>query len=156
MSVALPADLQLRLQGLPGVTQLLRHDGAWWASGPALDVLAMAGLMHTLGVRLGTITAVPLALQGETRVLYHYVARSQLINFDTLTRDGSLPSLAATVFAANWAEREIHDLFGVSFTGHPNPAPLLKPQGFETGMLRQAMCGPAALARSPTAGLLKD
>lgn len=155
MSLLLPPDLRQRLQALPGLERLRQHDGAWWAGGAALDVLAMAALMHELGIRLGTITAVPLSLHGETRILYHWVALTQFINIDTVTRNGSLPSLAPLVRAADWAEREIHDLFGVSFVGHPNPAPLLKPEGFDSGMLRQALCGPAVLQRSPTAGLLK-
>lgn len=153
MNSPAPKDLQERLHALPGVTQLSHHNGAWWASGPALDVAAMADLMHAMGIRMGTITAVPLGPQGETRVLYHWLATAQFVNFETVTREGALPSLANSVRAAAWAEREIHDLFGVTFVGHPNPAPLLKPDGLETGLLRQALCGPAVLARSPTLGL---
>jgi NADH-quinone oxidoreductase subunit C len=155
VSLLLPPDLEHRLQALPGVQRLARHDGAWWAGGDALDVLAMAALMHELGIRLGTITAVPLGLEGQTRILYHWVALTQFINIDTVTRNGCLPSLAPLVRAADWAEREIHDLFGVRFIGHPNPAPLLKPDGMDSAQLRQALCGPAALQRSPTAGFLK-
>ena len=155
MNVTLPANLTQRLQALPGVTGLSRHAGAWWVHGAALDVLAMAALMHELGIRLGTITAVPLSADGETRIIYHWVALTQVINFETCTRQRGLPSLAPSVRAADWAEREIHDLFGVHFAGHPNPVPLLRPDGFDSGMLRQAMCGPAVLSRSPTAGLLK-
>ena len=33
--------------------------------------------------------------------------------------------------AANWYEREAHDLFGVNFKGHPDLAPLLLYEGFE-------------------------
>ncbi len=32
---------------------------------------------------------------------------------------------------ADWYERENHDLFGVTFTGHPNLVPLLLYEGFE-------------------------
>ncbi len=148
----LPEDLR----ALPGVTTLRSQGGAWWAGGPALDVAAMATVLGGLGLRLGTLTAVPLAPQGETRVVYHWLAAHQFVNVETVTRQGALPSLAPRLRAAGWAEREIHDLFGVHFEGHPNLAPLLRPEGFAVGMLRSAMCGPAVLARSPTLALSKD
>ncbi|MGE5558648.1 MAG: NADH-quinone oxidoreductase subunit C [Bacillota bacterium] len=37
-----------------------------------------------------------------------------------------MPSITGITRAASWIEREIHDLFGIVFLGHPNPAPLLK------------------------------
>ena len=43
----------------------------------------------------------------------------------------SLPSVTSVWRAAEWYEREAHDLFGVTFDGHPNLAPLLLYEGFE-------------------------
>ena len=45
--------------------------------------------------------------------------------------DPVVPSLIDVWRGANWYERESHDLFGVSFTGHPNLVPLLLYDGFE-------------------------
>lgn len=45
--------------------------------------------------------------------------------------DPSVPSVIDVWRAANWYEREGHDLFGVVFTGHPNLVPLLLYEGFE-------------------------
>ena len=45
--------------------------------------------------------------------------------------DPRLPSVTSVWRAADWYEREAHDLFGVIFDGHPNPAPLLLYEGFE-------------------------
>jgi NADH-quinone oxidoreductase subunit C len=42
-----------------------------------------------------------------------------------------LPTLTTLWPAADWYEREAHDLFGVVFEGHPDPAPLLLYEGFE-------------------------
>ncbi|MGW6460438.1 NADH-quinone oxidoreductase subunit C [Streptomyces sp. NPDC055078] len=48
-----------------------------------------------------------------------------------------LPS-AITVYAgAGWHERETHEMFGVTFTGHPHLVPLLLPEGFEGHPLRK-------------------
>ena len=43
----------------------------------------------------------------------------------------SLPSVTPVWQAADWHEREAHDLFGVEFEGHPDLAPLLLYEGFE-------------------------
>ncbi len=42
-----------------------------------------------------------------------------------------LPSVASVWQAADWYEREAHDLFGVVFEGHPGLAPLLLYDEFE-------------------------
>ena len=41
------------------------------------------------------------------------------------------PSVSSVWRAADWYEREVHDLFGVVFEDHPNLAPLLLYEGFE-------------------------
>ena len=43
----------------------------------------------------------------------------------------SLPSVAEVWPAADWYEREAHDLFGVTFSGHPDLSPLLLYPEFE-------------------------
>lgn len=42
-----------------------------------------------------------------------------------------VPSVAAVWPGAEWYEREAHDLFGVTFEGHPDLKPLLLWEGFE-------------------------
>lgn len=39
--------------------------------------------------------------------------------------DPKVKSIATFLPAANWIEREMHELLGVDFTGHPNLKPLL-------------------------------
>ena len=43
----------------------------------------------------------------------------------------SIPSISSVWRAAEWYEREAHDLFGVEFQDHPNLEPLLLYEGFE-------------------------
>ena len=45
--------------------------------------------------------------------------------------DCTIDSVSSLWKTANWYERESHDLFGVSFAGHPNLVPLLLYEGFE-------------------------
>nr|WP_238481904.1 NADH-quinone oxidoreductase subunit C [Pinisolibacter aquiterrae] len=96
--------------------------------------------MPALGLRLGTITGIPLGPDGETAIIYHFVAHDRIVDVATVTRNNAIASLAPRLRPASWAEREIHDLFDVDFLGHPNLAPLMRPEGYATGMMRAPMC----------------
>jgi len=54
-----------------------------------------------------------------------------VIKTDVSYEDPSLPSVTPLWEAADWYEREAHDLFGVNFEGHPDLAPLLLYEEFE-------------------------
>lgn len=141
------------LRAIPGVRSVDVRNGALWADAPLLDVEAMAAAMAALGIRLGTVTAIPHPDSAESTVIYHYIDEHRIINVKTCTRNGALASLAPSVRAASWAEREIRDLFAVEFPGHPNPVPLIRPEGIDTATLREAMCRPATVARKPSSPL---
>jgi len=54
-----------------------------------------------------------------------------VVKADVTFEDLRVPSVEPVWRAAEWFEREAHDLYGVEFTGHPNPLPLLLWDGFE-------------------------
>lgn len=56
----------------------------------------------------------------------------------TLLQEGrAVPSVVALYPGAAWHERETHEMFGIEFDGHANPAPLLLTAEFEGHPLRK-------------------
>jgi NADH-quinone oxidoreductase subunit C len=73
-------------------------------------------------------------------VVYHFLSpylnhRIRLkVEADETT---AVPSLVAVFPAANWFEREVYDLYGVLFSGHPDLRRILTDYGFEGHPLRK-------------------
>jgi NADH-quinone oxidoreductase subunit C len=71
-------------------------------------------------------------------VLYAF-ARNQRIRLTTRILDGeSLPSSVPIWPTANWLEREVFDMFGIKFDGHPDLKRILLPDGWKGYPLRKA------------------
>ncbi|MBW8485095.1 NADH-quinone oxidoreductase subunit C [Actinomadura parmotrematis] len=60
----------------------------------------------------------------------------------------ALPTAVGVYRGANWHERETAEMFGVAFEGHPNPLPLLLPDGFEGHPLRKEFVLAARVAKA--------
>ncbi len=75
------------------------------------------------------------ASSGEFEVNYHLYSlglRHKMVVKTRLPEDSPVvPTVTGVWKGADWYERESRDLFGVSFDGHPNLAPLLLYEGFD-------------------------
>jgi NADH-quinone oxidoreductase subunit C len=57
--------------------------------------------------------------------------RILVVKTDVPNDDPRVPSVAPVWRAAEWYEREAHELYGVQFDGHPGLTPLLLYEGFD-------------------------
>jgi NADH-quinone oxidoreductase subunit C len=70
-------------------------------------------------------------------VLYSF-ARNERTRVKTLIADGeTLPSSVPIWTTANWLEREVFDMFGIKFDGHPDMKRILLPEGWKGHPLRK-------------------
>jgi NADH-quinone oxidoreductase subunit C len=73
-------------------------------------------------------------------VVYHLLSprRNQRIRVKVKTDEATpVPSIISVYRGADWFEREVYDLYGVLFSGHPDLRRLLTDYGFEGHPLRK-------------------
>jgi len=70
-------------------------------------------------------------------ILYSF-SKNERIRVKTMIADGeSVPSAVPIWTTANWLEREVFDMFGVRFDGHPDLKRILLPDGWKGHPLRK-------------------
>ena len=70
-------------------------------------------------------------------VLYSF-PRNERVRVKTMIADGeSFPSSVSIWPTANWLEREVFDMFGIKFDGHPDMKRILLPDGWKGYPLRK-------------------
>ncbi len=103
---------------------------------PSVVKAAAACVFNELGARLIIITA--LETRAGMEILYHF-------SFDRLGRivtlravvpmpEPQIDSITPVIDGAEYIEREIMDLFGVKFVGHPNPVRFLLADDWPDGV----------------------
>jgi NADH-quinone oxidoreductase subunit C len=156
--------LKETLSGVQAVTQALPDHPAvkallGWNAGAVTDALFDRGEL-SLTVESGTILEAAQALQ-ETgynffedmtavdwfpavprfQLSYHLLSHAykERIRLRALVEEANpeLPSITPAWPAANYYEREVFDLFGIRFTGHPNLRRIMMPDEWEGYPLRK-------------------
>jgi NADH-quinone oxidoreductase subunit D len=108
---------------------------------------------------LESLTAVD--FQECFEVVYHFnqwhkCARS-CVKILVDKNENKAPSISSVYKSANWFEREVYDLFGIIFTGHPNLKRLLLPESAEIFPLLKSFKGePAGADVAQSLKLIKE
>jgi NADH-quinone oxidoreductase subunit C len=93
-------------------------------------------------VRLSSVTAVDrYPAEPRFEVVYHLHSLERNLRVRLKCRlpggDPAIESVASVWGAANWYEREVFDLFGIRFTGHPDLRRIMLPDDWEGHPLRK-------------------
>jgi NADH:ubiquinone oxidoreductase subunit C len=71
-------------------------------------------------------------------IVYHFDINGDSLNLIVhVPHGGSLPSLTPLFRTADWPEREIMEIYGMTFTGHPNPSRLFLDESIDPAVLER-------------------
>ena len=121
------------------ITQLSYYVGDWTVIVPATELLAVARFLHdTPGTAFDFCSDVT-ASDWPPRpqrfdVIYCLYSTKHRVRVRLKVRaaeNEAVPSVCGIWPSANWLEREVYDLFGVNFTGHPDRRRILMPDDWQ-------------------------
>jgi len=132
------ASLQAAIPG--GVAQISYFVGDWTIIVPVAEIAAVASYLRDAPDALfdfcSDITATDWPPRAEGRFdvvycLYSTRLRHRIRVKIKVAEHQPIPSATAVWPAADWLEREVWDLFGVNFTGHPDRRRILMPEDWQ-------------------------
>jgi NADH-quinone oxidoreductase subunit C len=131
--------------------------GAWATVDPARirEVAEFAKTDPALRFEcLSNLSGVDYPKQGHIQVVYHllsYSLRHVFVLKVNATRDDPVVASLVSVWStADWQEREVFDLFGVTFDGHPDLRRILMPEDWPGHPLRKDFVEPEEYHGIPT------
>lgn len=125
----------------PGAEIGTPADGIPTLQVPLSDLLEAIGrvrgeLGHSRFVDLTAIDRLRPQERFELVYLFYSLERHTWLRLKTTT-DAEAPSITPIIPGANWYEREVFDLFGISFSGHPEPRRIMLPDDWQGHPLRR-------------------
>jgi len=132
------AGLQAAVPG--GVGKVSYYLGDWTVIVPVAELLPVMRHLHTAADAWFdycsdlTATDWPPRAEGRFDVVYclYSVRHRHRVRVKTIVNESThVPSVTSVWAAANWFEREVYDMFGVVFDGHPDLRRLLMPEDWQ-------------------------
>ena len=104
----------------------LEQGGVYWFQGSTSNVRRVARAMNAVQARFVTITAYQLPKDEGFRLEYHWDIAGRLLGFVFTLTGNSIESIYDLCEAVDWIEREVHEGFGIDFTGRAYEPLLLR------------------------------
>jgi NADH-quinone oxidoreductase subunit C len=117
----------------------------WAVIAPEASIAVLTMLRDEPGLSfdfLADITAVhwPQRKEAEFDLVYQLYSLDNKVRFRIkvpLSPDQEAATVVGIWSTAEWLEREVYDMFGIRFAGHPDQRRILNPEGFEGHPLRK-------------------
>jgi NADH:ubiquinone oxidoreductase subunit C len=126
---------------LPAEEVVVTADGIPTVRVPLEDLLTAVDrvrtqLQHSRFVDLTAVDRLTREQRFELVYLFYSMQRQTWLRLKTRT-DAEAPSITPQVPGANWYEREVFDLFGIRFEGHPDLCRIMLPDAWQGHPLRR-------------------
>ncbi|WP_456381288.1 NADH-quinone oxidoreductase subunit C [Hydrogenimonas sp.] len=112
------------------------------------EVVMAARIVRDMGGRCVVISAY--AEKDGHVLLYHYDIGGVVVNVEVEVKDGKIDAVTPILKSADWAERELKEMYGIELIGHPNPARLFLDESIAEGILNEYIPLSAAMNGATT------
>ena len=104
------------------------------------NICDVAAELHRNGFSYLTMITATCIPDGGYKMVYifdNWGTKEKMWVFSSVPSNLHVPSLTPVLPGADWLEREVFDMFGIVFDGHPNLVRILSPEGFDKFPLRK-------------------
>ena len=115
-------------------------NGVYWFSYDALNVRELVNAMNAVQARFVTITAYQLPKDEGFRLEYHWDLAGRLLGFTFILGGKEIESIYDLCEGVDWIEREVHEEYGINFTGREYEPLLLRENDAAGVNMREMPC----------------
>ncbi|WNY98712.1 NADH-quinone oxidoreductase subunit C (NADH dehydrogenase I subunit C) (NDH-1 subunit C) [Sulfurospirillum sp. 'SP'] len=110
-------------------------DSLWCAIDDKTLFLRIAEILQTLNARVCMITAYK--KEDAHELVYHFDLDGIMLNMKLHISDASVPSITPLFKSADWTERELSELYGITLENHPNPKRLFLDDALKEDLVKE-------------------
>lgn len=114
-------------------------------------LLKLTELMKYLNARVCMITAY--AQEDGQDLVYHFDINGVMVNLKLFINDHKVPSITPLFKSADWAERELSEIYHIEIENHPNPQRLFLDESIKESVLNEYFSLSTAMSNKVTQAL---